>query len=136
MTSFCSYCQKMNSGFLCVYSIKSIASNFFMNKFISLLPLLFISACSQTPVPCEVPAPNHSGYFNQALNLPQGGQLVVEEGALEPRSIGSITVLLYRDLEVGDFVSGLSFAPGWIYYLSRIGVAAATQNYHYQCWQW
>ncbi|MCF1426604.1 MAG: PliI family lysozyme inhibitor of I-type lysozyme [Shewanella sp.] len=76
----------------------------------SLLPLLFVSACSQTPVPCDVPTPNHSGYFNQALNLPQGGQVVVEEGALEPRSIGSITVLLYRDLEVGDFVSGLSFA--------------------------
>ncbi|MGI2261535.1 PliI family lysozyme inhibitor of I-type lysozyme [Shewanella sp. GXUN23E] len=81
-----------------------------MNKFLSVLPVLFVSACSQIPAPCNAPAPTHQGYFERALPLPQGGQLVVQEGALEPRSIGSVTVLWYRDLAVGDFVDGVSFA--------------------------
>ncbi|MGE6648043.1 PliI family lysozyme inhibitor of I-type lysozyme [Shewanella colwelliana] len=47
--------------------------------------------------------------YSQALTLANGYSLVVSEGALEPRSIGSVTVALYRDLSVGDFVSAVSF---------------------------
>ena len=32
-----------------------------------------------------------------------------QEGRLEPRSIGSISVKLYKDLNVGDFVAAVNF---------------------------
>lgn len=51
-----------------------------------------------------------AGIFSKIIKLKDGRQLVVSEGQYEPRSIGSVTVLLYRDLTVGDFSKGLSFA--------------------------
>ena len=48
------------------------------------------------------------GYL-QVLPLKNGMSVVIEEGRLEPRSIGSISVKLYRDLDVGDFVSAMTF---------------------------
>ncbi|GIU27212.1 PliI family lysozyme inhibitor of I-type lysozyme [Shewanella schlegeliana] len=50
-----------------------------------------------------------SGSFIQSIKLASGASLVVEEGRLEPRSIGSVTVKLYRDLNVGDFAGAVSF---------------------------
>ncbi|GIU12871.1 PliI family lysozyme inhibitor of I-type lysozyme [Shewanella sp. MBTL60-112-B1] len=50
-----------------------------------------------------------SGSFLKSINLASGATVVVEEGRLEPRSIGSVTVKLYRDLNVGDFAGGVSF---------------------------
>ncbi|WP_237157978.1 PliI family lysozyme inhibitor of I-type lysozyme [Shewanella psychrophila] len=44
------------------------------------------------------------------VELASGYTLVVSEGLLEPRSIGSVTVKLYRDLTLGDFVSAVSFS--------------------------
>ncbi len=51
-----------------------------------------------------------SGIFLKSINLASGATVVVEEGRLEPRSIGSVTVKLYRDLNVGDFAGAVSFA--------------------------
>ncbi|PKG56264.1 hypothetical protein CXF83_10535 [Shewanella sp. Choline-02u-19] len=47
--------------------------------------------------------------FIQSITLANGSTLVVEEGRLEPRSIGSISVKLYRDLYVGDFIAAVNF---------------------------
>ncbi|MCL1140836.1 PliI family lysozyme inhibitor of I-type lysozyme [Shewanella pneumatophori] len=49
------------------------------------------------------------GVFIKVMNLSNGNNVIIEEGRLEPRSIGSITVKLYRDLNVGDFVDAISF---------------------------
>nr|WP_283106423.1 PliI family lysozyme inhibitor of I-type lysozyme [Shewanella submarina] len=51
-----------------------------------------------------------SGIFSQVIKLDDGRDLVITEGSDEPRSIGSVTALLYRNLDVGDFETGLSFA--------------------------
>ncbi|UJF20520.1 PliI family lysozyme inhibitor of I-type lysozyme [Shewanella sp. OMA3-2] len=59
----------------------------------------------------EVSAQSHSaadGYFH-VFSLTNDMSVIVEEGRLEPRSIGSISVKLYRDLEVGDFIAGITF---------------------------
>ncbi|WP_434938039.1 PliI family lysozyme inhibitor of I-type lysozyme [Shewanella sp. HL-SH8] len=47
-------------------------------------------------------------YF-QVFSLTKGMSLIVEEGRLEPRSIGSISVKLYRNFDVGDFAAGITF---------------------------
>lgn len=47
--------------------------------------------------------------FIEAIKLASGASLVIEEGRLEPRSIGSVTVKLYRDLNVGDFAGAVNF---------------------------
>ncbi len=77
---------------------------------------LMLSACSMSinkaidkPSPGQKPPSVQSAIYVEQLKLASGYTLVVSEGALEPRSIGSITVKLYRDLMVGDFASGLSF---------------------------
>ncbi|GIU43139.1 hypothetical protein TUM4438_11380 [Shewanella sairae] len=54
--------------------------------------------------------PSHNAGYLQTVTLGNGSSLIIEEGRLEPRSIGSITVKLYRDLNVGDFVGAVSFA--------------------------
>ncbi|WP_076413567.1 PliI family lysozyme inhibitor of I-type lysozyme [Shewanella sp. UCD-KL12] len=92
-----------------------------MHKFILVtLITLMVSACSasiydkssegtETPSSLQHTAANMSGVYLERLELASGYTLVIAEGALEPRSIGSVTVKMYRDLVVGDFVSGLSF---------------------------
>ncbi|WP_260865036.1 PliI family lysozyme inhibitor of I-type lysozyme [Shewanella sp. KCT] len=47
--------------------------------------------------------------YAKAFTLANGYSLVVVEGALEPRSIGSVQVSLYRNLDVGDFTASLAF---------------------------
>ncbi|MBR9727420.1 PliI family lysozyme inhibitor of I-type lysozyme [Shewanella intestini] len=47
--------------------------------------------------------------FIQSISLANGATLVVEEGRLEPRSIGSVSVKLYKDLNVGDFSDAVNF---------------------------
>lgn len=82
---------------------------------IILIPLM-LSACSmstnqanETSLQVLNSQPVKTESYVEMLKLASGYSLVVSEGALEPRSIGSVTVKLYRDLVVGDFVSGLSF---------------------------
>ncbi|MCL1048840.1 PliI family lysozyme inhibitor of I-type lysozyme [Shewanella abyssi] len=48
--------------------------------------------------------------FIQSISLANGSSIIVAEGRLEPRSIGSISVKLYRDLYVGDFIAAVNFA--------------------------
>ncbi|MCG9746073.1 PliI family lysozyme inhibitor of I-type lysozyme [Shewanella sp. Isolate8] len=50
-----------------------------------------------------------SDSYAKAFTLANGYSLVVVEGALEPRSIGSVQVSLYRNLDVGDFAASLAF---------------------------
>jgi len=52
---------------------------------------------------------NQSDGYLQVLTLKNGMSVVIEEGRLEPRSIGSISVKLYRNLDVGDFASAMTF---------------------------
>lgn len=47
--------------------------------------------------------------FIKSLKLANGASVVVEEGRLEPRSIGSVTVKLYSDLYSGEFIGAVSF---------------------------
>lgn len=82
---------------------------------LSVIPLL--SACSvninkSKPKPQQPSAQEcvDGASFLQSIKLASGASIVVEEGKLEPRSIGSVTVRLYRDLNVGDFAAGVSFA--------------------------
>lgn len=49
-----------------------------------------------------------SDSYAKAFTLANGYSLVVVEGALEPRSIGSVQVSLYRNLDVGDFATSLA----------------------------
>lgn len=85
-----------------------------MIKYLPLLLLSFtLSACSiniNKPKPKPDTAKHSpSGVYLEKFELASGATLVVSEGRLEPRSIGSITVKLYRDLSVGDFVAAVSF---------------------------
>lgn len=60
--------------------------------------------------PTENLLQSHSadGYF-QVFSLTKGMSVIVEEGRLEPRSIGSISVKLYRNFDVGDFAAAITF---------------------------
>lgn len=92
-----------------------------MHKFIlATLITLMVSACSASTytdnnkgkkrqTSSQHTAVKMTGVYLERLELASGYTLVIAEGALEPRSIGSVTVKMYRDLVVGDFVSGLSF---------------------------
>lgn len=62
-------------------------------------------ACQCTQITPKAPAA-----FAQSYQLDNGYSVTVEEGRLEPRSIGTMTVKLYRDLTVGDFVSAFTLA--------------------------
>ncbi|MBV7314570.1 PliI family lysozyme inhibitor of I-type lysozyme [Shewanella sp. NIFS-20-20] len=53
---------------------------------------------------------NANESFAKVLTLANGTSLVVREGMFEPRSIGTITVILYRDLNVGQMSSGMVFS--------------------------
>jgi|GEM_PF-4318778 len=85
-----------------------------MIKYLPLFLLSFaLSACS---INVNKPSPNSNtadstspGGYLKTFELANGATLVVSEGRLEPRSIGSITVRLYRDLSVGDFAAAVSF---------------------------
>lgn len=85
-----------------------------MIKYLPLLLLSFaVSGCSininkPKPKP-DTAAHSSSGVYLEKFELANGATLVVSEGRLEPRSIGSITVKLYRDLSVGDFAAAVSF---------------------------
>ncbi len=48
-----------------------------------------------------------SSTFIKAYPLDNNQSLVIAEGRLEPRSIGTISIKLYADLIVGDFIDGL-----------------------------
>jgi len=85
-----------------------------MIKYLPLLLLSFtVSACSiniNKPKPkSDTAVHSSSGVYLEKFELANGATLVVSEGRLEPRSIGSITVKLYRDLSVGDFSTAVSF---------------------------
>lgn len=52
------------------------------------------------------PPANGADRFVTRFALNGGFVCVVAEGDLEPRSIGTFSVRVYRDLEVGDYVAG------------------------------
>ncbi|ABZ76275.1 conserved hypothetical protein [Shewanella halifaxensis HAW-EB4] len=82
---------------------------------ITLCAVSLLSACSvninkpKSSKSAPIAQTNTIGGYIQSINLASGATLVVEEGRLEPRSIGSVTVKLYRDLNVGDFAGAVSF---------------------------
>jgi len=85
-----------------------------MIKYLPLLLLsLAVSACSininKPKSKSDTSAHSSPEIYLEKFELANGATLVVSEGRLEPRSIGSITVKLYRDLSVGDFAAGVSF---------------------------
>ncbi|ABV36486.1 conserved hypothetical protein [Shewanella sediminis HAW-EB3] len=85
-----------------------------MIKYLPLLLLSFaVSACSininKPKSKSDTSIHSSSGVYLERFELASGATLVVSEGSLEPRSIGSITVKLYRDLSVGDFAAAVSF---------------------------
>lgn len=65
---------------------------------------------SKPPIAPAVKQTSSSEGFIQSILLANGSTIIVEEGRLEPRSIGSISVKLYRDLYVGDFIAAVNFA--------------------------
>lgn len=76
-----------------------------------------VSTNSNTPAPQlmqdtqpQISDSSMSATYAKSFSLANGYSLVVAEGALEPRSIGSVNVALYRNLEVGDFVTSVSFS--------------------------
>ncbi len=85
-----------------------------MIKYLPLLLLsLAVSACSininKPKSKSDTSAHSSPEIYLEKFELATGATLVVSEGRLEPRSIGSITVKLYRDLSVGDFAAAVSF---------------------------
>lgn len=88
-----------------------------MFKSISFLLIAFLlTACSiniNKTKDSGIQKPNMqqtSAIYLEKIELASGYSIVIAEGPLEPRSIGSITVRLYRDLMVGDFVTAISFS--------------------------
>ena len=56
---------------------------------------------------CATHAPASGGErFVSTVPLANGMVCVVAEGDLEPRSIGTYSVRVYRDLHVGDYIAG------------------------------
>jgi hypothetical protein len=55
---------------------------------------------------CAVAPAAGAGRFVARFDLRGGFVCVVAEGDLEPRSIGTFSVRVYRDLDVGDYVAG------------------------------
>ncbi len=83
---------------------------------VAVIVAISVTACSvninkSKTKPAVKPAEqvSQSAGFIQSIALANGATLVVEEGRLEPRSIGSISVKLYKDLNVGDFVAAVNF---------------------------
>ncbi|QDF67321.1 hypothetical protein FJQ87_12000 [Shewanella sp. SNU WT4] len=64
-----------------------------------------LAATDVSVTPCE--SNTEAAYFSQSMPLNNGMSVVVSEGQYEPRSIGTMTVILYQDLNVGDLASGL-----------------------------
>ena len=62
--------------------------------------LAVLTGCASGPVTTD------SRYVAR-FQLREGFVCVVAEGDLEPRSIGTFTVLVYRNLDVGDYVAGV-----------------------------
>jgi hypothetical protein len=52
--------------------------------------------------------------FVQAIELGNGFGAVAAKGDLEPRSIGTYAVRVYRDLKVGGYVAGLILPARWL----------------------
>ncbi|MDO6610941.1 PliI family lysozyme inhibitor of I-type lysozyme [Shewanella sp. 1_MG-2023] len=50
---------------------------------------------------------SNDGTYIQSFKFSNGQSLVIAEGRIEPRSIGSITIKLFKDLYVGDFTQGI-----------------------------
>ncbi|WP_394202099.1 PliI family lysozyme inhibitor of I-type lysozyme [Shewanella waksmanii] len=74
-----------------------------------------LCACSvnvnrSTPKPVSQASVVEQGVYAKSFNLANGQSIVLSEGRLEPRSIGSMSVKLYRDLNVGDFVEAISLS--------------------------
>lgn len=81
-----------------------------MSKCTQLLSCAFIvinllSGCAKAQSKTQVYQSTHEQYFLTKIPLVNGQSIVVAEGQLEPRSIGSVSVSLYRDLYVGDFIT-------------------------------
>jgi len=62
--------------------------------------LVLMTGCASAPVTA-------ADRFVARLALADGFVCVVAEGDLEPRSIGTFSVRVYRNLDVGDFVAGV-----------------------------
>ncbi len=79
--------------------------------FTAALILVGLSACSAVDSSVHSSSTTQATVapYTKAFLLANGYSLVVTEGAMEPRSIGSVQVSLYRNLDVGDFVAHLAF---------------------------
>ncbi len=71
--------------------------------------LLFIASHSYAEDGYQINT-STSSTFIKAYPLDNNQTLVIAEGRLEPRSIGTMSVKLYADLIVGDFIDGLIIA--------------------------
>ncbi|WP_285165011.1 PliI family lysozyme inhibitor of I-type lysozyme [Shewanella goraebulensis] len=77
---------------------------------ISMFMLTFVSiAPAQSQEVYELTTSN-GGTYVKSFTFKNGQSVVVAEGRIEPRSIGSISIKLYKDLNVGDFTQGI-FIP-------------------------
>ena len=78
-------------------------------KTIALMVMYLGSFTAQSHEVYELTTSNGGTYIN-SFTFKNGQSVVIAEGRIEPRSIGSISIKLYRDLNVGDFVEGI-FMP-------------------------
>ncbi len=67
---------------------------------VALAWLALVSGCARAPVA-------EGDRFVGRVALDSGFVCVIAEGALEPRSIGTFSVRVYRNLDVGDYVAGI-----------------------------
>ncbi|WP_102531065.1 PliI family lysozyme inhibitor of I-type lysozyme [Shewanella sp. 10N.286.52.B9] len=71
--------------------------------------LLFLASPSYAKDGYQI-STSTSGTFIKAYPLDNNQTVVIAEGRLEPRSIGTMSIKLYADLNVGDFIDGLIIA--------------------------
>ncbi|MCL1067977.1 PliI family lysozyme inhibitor of I-type lysozyme [Shewanella olleyana] len=75
-------------------------------KTITVIAIMLSSISVQSHEGYELTTSN-GGTYIKAFNFDNGQSVVIAEGRIEPRSIGSISIKLYKDLNVGDFTQGI-----------------------------
>ncbi|WP_153913517.1 PliI family lysozyme inhibitor of I-type lysozyme [Shewanella sp. TC10] len=75
-------------------------------KTITIIAIMLASISVQSQEGYELTTSN-GGTYVKAFTFDNGQSVVIAEGRIEPRSIGSISIKLYKDLYVGDFTQGI-----------------------------
>ncbi|MEZ9234531.1 PliI family lysozyme inhibitor of I-type lysozyme [Shewanella sp. 10N.286.52.A9] len=78
-----------------------------MLSFFMIAPLLYGSATMVNAHEVHELTTSNGGTYVKAFSFSNQQSVVIAEGRIEPRSIGTISIKLYKNLDVGDFADGI-----------------------------